>query len=79
MPRYRFQIVTRDEASYASLETLPTVDAPSPEDAAKKLAAQGRLLIAGDNLILRQVDDDAEYLLLLAPDYELPLDWQPED
>ena len=79
MPYYRFHVTAEPDEDPPPLETLPTIAAESPAAAVDKLADQGRLPIAGDRLYVRLVCDDAAFLLPLAPDYEVPLDWQPED
>ena len=79
MPRYRFFVAVDPEAPAPPLETLPSVAAHSPREAVAKLANQGRLPIAGDGLLLRLVSEDAEHVLPLCPQFELPIDWQPDD
>jgi hypothetical protein len=79
MPRYHYHVIADPEADMPPPETLPSVAAASPGEAVTTLDEQGRLPIAGDGLYLRLECDDGAYLLPLTPDYELPLDWQPED
>jgi hypothetical protein len=79
MPRYRYYVTTDPDAEQPPMDALPVVAADSPGEAVTKLENDGRLPIAGDGLYLRLVSNEAAYLLPISPDYDLPMDWQPED
>jgi len=81
MPRYRYHVATTAYSPLPVPDSLPSIMAASPGEAATLLAAQGRLPVAGDGLYLRLIADRGTVTVVsLMPEFDLPInELAPDD